>query len=128
MDQGVVVAAEETDVVDDGLAAISPGNEMMDVAPAGRASAPGGNAVTVPGDHRTTETRGDHPGLASNVEHLGAGAEDDPGDRSIARDLPDRLGVQHHTVLGLVKTPCLPAQSRHVDMDAEMRALTTDDR
>ena len=50
----MVEAAEETEIVDDGLASIEPGNDVVDVAPPGRASATGSDAVAIMGDHGPT--------------------------------------------------------------------------
>ena len=54
VDLAVVVAAEKTEVVDHGLAAIEPGDDVVDVAPPGRASAAGSDATAITGDHRPT--------------------------------------------------------------------------
>jgi hypothetical protein len=50
----MVVAAEETEVVDHGLASIEPRDDVVDIAPPGRASAAGSDAVAITGDHRPT--------------------------------------------------------------------------
>jgi hypothetical protein len=54
VDLAVVVAAEETEIVDDGLAPIEPGDDVVDVTPPGRAAATGSDTMTITGDHRTT--------------------------------------------------------------------------
>jgi hypothetical protein len=43
----VVKAAEETEIVDDGLASIEPGDGVVDIAPLRRASAAGSDAVAI---------------------------------------------------------------------------------
>jgi hypothetical protein len=54
VDQRVVVTAEETEVGDDGLTAVSPGHDVMNVAPPGGSSASGGYTVPVAGDDGTS--------------------------------------------------------------------------
>jgi len=81
MHLAVVEATEETEIVDHGLASIEPGDDVVDVAPPGRASATGSDAMAITGDHCPTQTGRDHPGLAADVEHFGSGAEHDPRHR-----------------------------------------------
>jgi hypothetical protein len=50
----VVVAAEETEIVDDGLASIEPGDDVVDIAPLGRASTAGSDAMAITGGHGPT--------------------------------------------------------------------------
>ena len=76
VNQRVVVATEQTEVVDDGLAAVGPGDDVMDVTPLCRPSTPRRHAVTISGNDPATEPRRDHPGLAADVQHLGVGPED----------------------------------------------------
>ena len=70
MNLGVVVSAEETEVVDDGFASVDPPDDVVDVAPFGRSVTSWGDAVTVAGGDGPTETGGDYPGFASVVEDL----------------------------------------------------------
>ena len=51
MDEGVVVAAEKTQVDKHGFAAVGPRNDVMEVTPSLGACAAFPRAVTVPGDH-----------------------------------------------------------------------------
>ena len=51
MHPGVVMATEEDQVVDDGLATFRPGNTMMNVAPFGRATTIAGHAIAITGHH-----------------------------------------------------------------------------
>ena len=48
--EGVVVAAEETQVGEDGFAAVCPEDDVVDVAPAGGSATARNGAVAVPGD------------------------------------------------------------------------------
>jgi hypothetical protein len=50
VDEGVVVAAEETKVVEDGFASVCPEDNVVDVAPAGGPATAFVGAVAVPGD------------------------------------------------------------------------------
>lgn len=70
VNQGVVVTAEETEVVDDSLSTISPRNEVVYVAPLGRPATPGSDAMTVSGNDSPTEAGRYHSGLASHIEDL----------------------------------------------------------
>jgi hypothetical protein len=54
MDQGVVVAAEETEVVENCFASVGPEDNVVDVTPAGRPATAGSGAVTVSGDDGST--------------------------------------------------------------------------
>lgn len=102
MDLGMVIAAEDTEVVDHGVAAFGPGHEVMDVAPGRLAAAAGGNTMPVPGDDGPSETGGDDPGLSSDVEDFGVGAENDPGHRGVTCDVcpSDRLEFPKETPYG----------------------------
>jgi hypothetical protein len=51
VDLGVVVSAEETEVRDDGFAAVDPPDDVVNVAPFRRAAASGGDAMPIAGDH-----------------------------------------------------------------------------
>jgi hypothetical protein len=84
VEQGVVVAAQKAKVVDLRLAVLSPGDLVMDVAPASRPSASGSDAMAIPGDDGSTESRRNDSCLTANIEDLGSGAKDDAGDRGIA--------------------------------------------
>ena len=70
MDPGVVVAAEQTEVVDDCLAAFRPGDEVVNVAPFGGATATWSHAMSIAGHHSSAEAGGNHPCLATDVENL----------------------------------------------------------
>ena len=48
--EGVVVAAEETQVGEDGFAAVCPEDDVVDVAPAGGSATARSGAVAVSGD------------------------------------------------------------------------------
>ena len=48
--EGVVVAAEETEVVEDGFASVCPEDNVVDVAPAGGSATARSGAVAVSGD------------------------------------------------------------------------------
>ncbi len=66
--EGVVVAAEETEVGEDGIASVCPEDNVVDVAPAGRAATAFVSAVAVPSDDGSTWSGRDDPGFASDVE------------------------------------------------------------
>lgn len=53
MDPGVVIATKDQ-IVDDGLAALRPGNTVMNVAPFGRAPTIAGDAMPIPRHDGTT--------------------------------------------------------------------------
>jgi len=70
VDEGVVISAEETQVVEDSFASVGPEDDVVDVAPSRGPGAPGVGAVTVSGDDSPAETCGYHPGFAADVEDL----------------------------------------------------------
>ena len=70
MKLAVVVSTEETEVVDLGLAAFKPGDDVMHVAPSGLATTVTLDAMAVTGHHGSAQGRRDDPGLAADVEDL----------------------------------------------------------
>ena len=51
MHEGVVVAAKEAEILENGFASVSPGNHVVDIGPSGRTGAAGGNAMAIAGNH-----------------------------------------------------------------------------
>jgi hypothetical protein len=68
VDLGVVVAAEETEVVDDGFAAVDPPDDVVDVAPFRGAATAVGDTVAVSDGDSPAQTCRYHPGFTSVVE------------------------------------------------------------
>ncbi len=65
----MVVSAEEDQVVEVGLAAVGPMNDVVDVAPSGRPSTAIGPAVTVSGNCSPPQGGRNNPCLAPDVEN-----------------------------------------------------------
>jgi hypothetical protein len=104
----VVVAAEETQVVEHGFSAVCPGHNVVDVTPTGFAGASFSYTVTVPCNDRPTETSRNHPGFATHIKKFRFGTEHNSGDRSVTSQLADGFHVEHMTVLGLMETAGSP--------------------
>jgi hypothetical protein len=77
VDDRVVMAAEQDEVVQGGGAAVDPVHDVVGVAGDRWAGAAGEGAVSVAGDQRQPEAVGDQPGGAAGVEDLGLRAEHD---------------------------------------------------
>ena len=77
MDEDVVGAAAEFEVVEVGAAALGPGGFVVGVAPAGGAVAAGEDAVAVAGGDGAALGGAGEADAASEVEDLAVGAEDD---------------------------------------------------
>lgn len=80
MYQCVVVAAEETEVVEICGATIGPVFDVVGVTPAGTPATTGHDAVTVPGDQSSACCRRDDPRLTAHINYLGLSVPDDPTD------------------------------------------------
>jgi len=90
VDESVVVAAEEGEVVQAGGAAVGPVVEVVGVAHEWWAGACGEGAVLVAGDQGAPEGGGDQAVQAADVEDLAATSEDDR----------DHLGVAGEAAYG----------------------------
>ena len=101
VDQRVVGAAEQHQVVECGVAAVGPVLDVVGVAGDGGSGAAGEGAVLVAGDQGVPEGSGDESAGAAEVEELGLGAEHDGQDVGVAGQGADRgrgqpwAGVQH---------------------------------
>lgn len=88
VDEGVVVAAEQTEVGEHGFAAVGPRNDVVDVTPSWGAGAAGPGAVPVADDDRSPQRRGDHTGTPTDIANLRRTVPDDAGDRApVVEDL-----------------------------------------
>jgi hypothetical protein len=89
VDQGVVIAAEEGEVVDLGGTILCPGHYVMDVAPCFRTVADGEDALQIAGGDGGAQRRG-HEALGSpDVEWLAPRPKDDPGQVGITEETID---------------------------------------
>src|SRR3954462_14860560 len=86
VDLGVVAFAEQSGVLQAGLAAEDPLQQVVDVAPVMGGAAAGEYARLVPLDDRLAERLGHEALAASEVEGVAVGAEHDPGDVRVAGD------------------------------------------
>lgn len=66
--EGVVVAAEEGEVLEDCFASVGPVDDVVDVAPVGGSAASAPGAVAVSGDDGSSLGWVDGPGFASDVD------------------------------------------------------------
>jgi hypothetical protein len=78
--QGVVVATEQAQIAEDGLAPFRPRLDVVHVAPPGGAGATPPDAGAIPGDDRPTQGGRDHPGSTPDIEDLRATTPDDARD------------------------------------------------
>jgi hypothetical protein len=83
MFQAVVIATEELEVGELGLPSLLPGEDVVDIAPAGRPVATGVTAMAVSHHHRPPEGGRDHPGLSPHIEGFGSRSHDHPGEGGI---------------------------------------------
>src|SRR3954453_12460232 len=79
----VVVAADEHEVVQGGGAVVGPVPEVVGVAHDWWSGAGGEGAVVVAGDQGVPDRDGDGAGGAADVEDLTPGAEDNGGDLAV---------------------------------------------
>lgn len=105
VDQRVVVAAEEDEVVDVGVPVVDPMNDVMGVTPAGWSPAAWEPAMPVSGDHCPAHRLRDGSGGTTDVERLCFGGHDDSGDRCITRQTMDQL-VRQNMVADLRDAGC----------------------
>ena len=84
VDDAVVLAAEQDEVVQAGRAAVGPVDDVVGVAHHGWAGAAGEGAVVVAGDQGAPQGRGDESCGAADVEDLAVGAEADRDEVGVA--------------------------------------------
>jgi hypothetical protein len=84
VDGAVVVAAEQGEVVEGGVAAVGPVGEVVGVAHQGWAGAAGEGAVLVAGHEGGPQGGGDQAVGAAEVEDLAGGAVDGGDDLGVA--------------------------------------------
>ena len=75
MDLAMVVVAEQDQVVELGLTALGPVEEVMGIAPAGRPVAAGPAATSVAGDQGSLHRGRDLGRGTADVDHGGVGAQ-----------------------------------------------------
>ena len=85
----MVFAAEQDEVVEGGLAAVGPVDDVVGVAHHGWAGAAGEGAVVVAGDQGAPQGRGDESCGAGDVEDLAVVAEADGDEVGVAGEAAD---------------------------------------
>ena len=91
VDDVVMVAAHEGEVVEVGRAPILEELEMVGLAPAGAAVAAGEDATAIAGDERMALLAGGEPDGTTVVEDRAVCTQDDASDASVADEPPRRL-------------------------------------
>ena len=76
--------AEQAGVVQAGLTAVEPVDEVVHVAPVGGGGAAGEHAVLVPSFHGLAQPGGDHPVVPAQIQRHSLGGHHDPGDAAVA--------------------------------------------
>ncbi len=79
VDQGVVMPAEESQIAEAGRSTFGPGDEMVDIAPAGGPVATGEDTVEVSSHDGDSQGGCDQSLGSSHVEGLTVGSEHDSG-------------------------------------------------
>ncbi len=102
MDEGVVVAAEETEVVEDCLASVCPEDDVMNVAPSSGSAASAVCAVAVSCDDGLAETGGDDSCFPADIENLGFWTKNDSADGCVTGELTDGVDAENVTCLCFV--------------------------
>jgi hypothetical protein len=105
MGECVVIATQQTQVRDDSLATIGPGDDVVGVTPAWRSFAAMPGASAVASYDGPSQRGGDNSCLSTDVENLGFGPEHDAGHRSVADQRAQGVGIHDDTALGLMETP-----------------------
>jgi hypothetical protein len=68
--EGVVITAEQTEVVEDRLTSVGPEDDVVNVAPARVLGAPLPHAMPIPDDDCSSQRRRNHAGPSSHVQQL----------------------------------------------------------
>ncbi len=100
VDEAVVVAAQEQQVVEAGGSVVDPVDDVVGVAHQGWASTSREAAVLVAGDEGFPDRGGDEPAEPADVEDLAAGAQDDGDDLGVAADPAQGASGEVEAVLG----------------------------
>ncbi len=77
--------------------------DVMGVAPARVAVAPGPGAVSIPGDQGPSQGGRDDPGAPADIDDLAVRAEHDPTERAVAGESSEFHDGEEMAVLGLVE-------------------------
>ena len=101
MGHAVMLAAEESEVVETGGSAVGPMHDVMGIAPSVRAVAPGMGAAAVPSDQCPANRCGDGSVGPPDVEHR-VSVSSDLRDRGIARDATSGLRSDDRALSGVV--------------------------
>ena len=92
VDDAVVMAAEQGEVVELGWAAVDPVGEVVGVAHEGWSSAGGEGAVSVAEDQGGPDRGGDRSAEAAHVEDLAVAAEDGGDDLGVTGQPAEGVG------------------------------------
>ena len=76
--QRVVIPAQELEIGEFRLPAVEPADDVIDVAPTGGPEALWVLAMTITGDHGSSESWRDYPGLATDIEWFRPSPKYDP--------------------------------------------------
>ena len=91
--EGVAGSAVELAFADGGFASVCPMVDMVDVAVFGWGVTAFPLAVAVAGDDRPALCGAPYSGFPADVEDLGVGSDDDPGDAGVAGDHAEGVDV-----------------------------------
>jgi hypothetical protein len=100
VDEPVVVAAQQDQVLQRGGSAVDPVHDVVGVAHDRGAGAAGEPAVPVPGHQGPPDRRGDKPLLTADVEDLPAAAEHDRDEFGLTRHPPHGIDTPGRRVAG----------------------------
>ena len=120
MGHAVMLAAEESEVVETGGSAVGPMHDVMGIAPSVRAVAPGMGAAAVPSDQCPANRCGDGSVGPPDVEHR-VSVSSDLRDRGIARDATSGLRSDDRALAELARLAWVPAQDTRGHREHDLR-------
>jgi hypothetical protein len=112
VDDAVVFAAEQDEVVEGGFAAVGPVDDVVGVAHDWWSGAAGEGAVMVAGHEGSPQGWGDESGGASDVEDLAIGAEADGDEVGVAGQAAYGGDREAQSVVGADLRPVTSDQAR----------------
>lgn len=99
--------------------------DVVDVAVSGSGVTAFALAVAVAGDDGPSLRRRPHPSLASDVEYLGFGSEDDAGEGAVTGDHPQQVDVDDGAVFGFVEATGDSLEGGRVCVEADVGFLAS---
>jgi hypothetical protein len=102
--------------------------DVVSITPSRRSVAAGLVAPSLGGHQSAPHTGRNDAGLATYVQGLCVGHEDDARQRGIARQAANALRVKHRAFVELADRPLLPSEGWEIDQDREVWLFRSADR